>query len=64
MALAGSEACGAAEVAYGAAKEAAGLVMTATVGASGVGVALFEDGTQIRRFLSQFVLVLIRRLTL
>ena len=48
VALAGSEACGAAEVAYGAAKDAAGLVMTATVGASGVGVALFEDGTTNR----------------
>jgi hypothetical protein len=44
VAMGGAEAAGSGEVAYGAAKDAAGLVMVATVGAGGVGVALFEDG--------------------
>jgi polyphosphate glucokinase len=45
VALGGAEAIGAGEIAYGAARDAPGLVMTATVGANGLGVALFEDGT-------------------
>ena len=49
VALGGAEACGAAEIAYGAARDAPGLVMTATIGAGGLGVALFEDGARLFR---------------
>jgi predicted NBD/HSP70 family sugar kinase len=48
VALGGAEATGGAEVAYGAGQGADGLVMVATIGAGGVGVALFEDGARVR----------------
>jgi predicted NBD/HSP70 family sugar kinase len=49
VALGGAEATGGAEVAYGAAQGADGLVMVATIGTGGVGVALFENGARARR---------------
>ena len=42
--MSGAEAAGSGEVAYGAARDAHGLVMVATIGAAGVGVSLFDDG--------------------
>ena len=42
--MSGSEAAGFGELAYGAARDAAGLVLVATVGAAGFGAALFDDG--------------------
>jgi hypothetical protein len=42
--MSGAEAAGCCEVAYGAARDTHGLVMAATIGAGGVGVALFDEG--------------------